>query len=389
MGQALALNVNDIRFGVHSDKARLVLDLSKVVKFRVFVLSDPYRLVLDLPSFQWNAGAISRPAGTNITAVRHGNLQPGISRIVFDLNSTIFISSVFTLSKQIGKPNRLVIDYTKISTSHFKQVQQKTYGTLNENNLSKQHSQAAYAVPQPITPTTKMKEKPLIVIDPGHGGIDPGAIGINKILEKDVVLALGKELKKQLKATGQYRVRLTRNTDRFIKLRNRVKFARDLNADLFISLHADSIRKKNVRGASFYTLSEKASDKQTARLAANENKSDIIAGVDLSMEDKEVASILVDLTMRDTTNQAKFCANKLLNSFISKNVHILDNAHRHAGFAVLKAPDIPSVLVEAGFMSNRKEAKMLNTSSYHKKISSALVKGINEYFAQIRKNQRI
>ncbi len=398
-GHALALDISDVRFGVHPDKTRLVLDLSQTSDFRAFVLPDPYRLVIDLPSFKWNAGAINRPAGTNITAVRHGNLKPGISRIVFDLDTPVSVRSAFTLPKQSAKPDRLVIDYTQVSAAVFTREKNKIYGTLNKTSAAlansrpvtatpEQRTASLSATPPPPKPPSKRK-KPLIVIDPGHGGVDPGAVGAGKILEKNIVLALGKELKKQLEATGRYRVMLTRETDSFIKLRDRVKFARKYEANLFVSLHADSIKEKNVSGASFYTLSEKASDAQTARIAAHENKADLIAGIDLSIEDDDVASILVDLAMRDTTNQAKFFANKLVSTFKNKNVHTLDNAHRHAGFAVLKAPDVPSVLIEAGFMSNKKEARMLNSSSYRKKVSSALVKGIHTYFEQVRKNQRI
>jgi N-acetylmuramoyl-L-alanine amidase len=204
-----------------------------------------------------------------------------------------------------------------------------------------------------------------------------------------VVLALAKELKKQLEASGQYRVKLSRENDHFIKLTDRVKFAREHSGDLFISLHADSMPDKNVSGASVYTLSEKASDAQTARLAARENKADLIAGIDLNVEDKDVANILVDLAMRDTMNQSKFFANTLVQNLKSSNVRVLENTHRYAGFAVLKAPDIPSVLIEAGFMSNKKEADMLNSHAHRKNLAAALKQGIDRYFDQVRKNQRI
>ncbi len=382
-----ALSVDQVRFGVHPGKTRLVFDLSAQSNYRVFSLPSPYRLVIDLPSFTWKAGTVNRPSDSGVAAIRHGELEPGISRIVFDMSGPIAVRSAFALPAQPGKPNRLVIDYSLTSEKGFKQQKTKIYGSLSTS--TKKHSKAPALTPIPTQKKPQKKKKPLIIIDPGHGGIDPGAIGTNKVYEKHVVLALAKELKKQLESTGEYRVSLTRNTDTFIKLGNRVKIARKHNADLFISLHADSIEKSNVRGASFYTLSEKASDTQTAKLAARENRSDLIAGIDLSVEDEEVANILVDLAMRDTTNQGKFFAGKVVNAFRAKKLKILENPHRHAGFAVLKAPDIPSVLVEAGFMSNRKESAQLNTASHRKRLASALKSGINAYFEQVRKNQRL
>jgi N-acetylmuramoyl-L-alanine amidase len=232
--------------------------------------------------------------------------------------------------------------------------------------------------------------KPLIIIDPGHGGVDPGAHGINDTNEKNVTLALAKKLKATLESTGHYRVALTRDKDIFIKLRDRVTFARDREADLFISLHADSVgERSNVSGVSIYTLSEKASDAQTAKLAEQENKVDLIAGIDLSAEDQDVANILVDLAMRDTMNQSNFFANKVVEKLKANSVRLLDRPHRSAGFAVLKAPDIPSVLVETGFMSNQKEVTLLNSDSHREKLAKAITSAVETYFDQVRKNQRI
>lgn len=365
------------------------MDLTGDSEFRVFALSDPYRLVIDLPSFKWNAGDVTAPSKSGIKTVRHGNLKPGISRMVFDLKHPVGVQAAFTLPAQAkaGKPDRLVIDFAPISENAFAREKNKVLGDLNIDKPSSTTKVAQTQQP-PIQTAPPKQQKPLIVIDPGHGGVDPGAIGANKVYEKKVVLALAKELKSQLLATGQYRVKMTRDKDIFIKLSDRVKFARKHGADLFVSIHADSIEKKSVRGASFYTLSEKASDKQTARLAARENKADLIAGVDLSVEDQQVANILVDLAMRDTTNQGKYFANKMVEAFNASGLKILPNAHRHAGFAVLKAPDIPSLLIEAGFMSNNAEAKQLNSSAHRKKLARALKEGINDYFDQVKKNQR-
>jgi len=200
---------------------------------------------------------------------------------------------------------------------------------------------------------------------------------------------MAQELKKRLESTGRYQVKLTRTSDQYLKLYQRVEFARHHQGDLFISLHADSIGRGNIRGASVYTLSEKASDEQTARLAERENRADIIAGADLSHEDEQVANILIGLAMRDTMNQSNFLADTVVAQMRTEGVRVLETPHRSAAFAVLKAPDIPSVLVELGFMSNRAEADQLSRPEYRGQIARALLAGIDAYFEQVRKNQRI
>ena len=392
---ASALSVEDVRFGKHEDKVRLVLELSEITDFRVFALPDPYRLVIDLPSFTWNASPVPKPAGLSVKSVRHGKLQEGISRIVIDIDKPPEIKTAFLLPHAVGRADRLVIDYASVSPATFNAHKGKIHGTLD----TKQAAITQRAIDQGETRTAGMatpsrkpdkappKKKPLIIIDPGHGGQDPGAIN-GRTREKDIVLALSKELRNQLEATGRYRVKLTRESDVFIRLTDRVKFARHHGADLFVSIHADSIEKPNVQGASIYTLSEKASDSQTAKLAARENRADLIAGIDLSTEDEEVANILVDLAMRDTTNQAKFFANSIVGQLKSSGVRTLDTPHRHAGFAVLKAPDIPSVLIEAGFISNRSEARLLSDPSYRAKIARALKTGIETYFERVALHER-
>ncbi len=381
--QAFALDVKDVRVGLHEDKTRLVMELDAPVDFQAFVLSEPYRMVVDLPDFSWKVAATSQLASAGISAVRHGQNKPGISRIVFDLNRPVSIQNAFMIPGRSGESDRLVIDFSNIAASLFSQVKGKSFGTLDPYAVPKSAGIIQQApVPQSIV------RKPLVVIDPGHGGVDPGALGKGGVKEKNIVLALGKALRDELQRTGRYRVVMTRETDKFIPLRDRVKFARKHEADLFISVHADSVDSRNVHGASVYTLSEKSSDAQTARLAARENKADLIAGIDLSTEDEDVVNILVDLARRDTMNQSKFFAGKLVDVMPSHGVETLERPHRYAGFAVLKAPDIPSVLVEAGFVSNDNEARRLSTPSYRAKIAKALRLGVDAYFDQVQKNQR-
>jgi len=241
-------------------------------------------------------------------------------------------------------------------------------------------------VPQNFPSLTQFK-KPLIVIDPGHGGRDPGAINSSHgIKEKNITLSMAKELKSQLESSGLYNVLLTRTYDKSIELNGRVEFARVNNADLFISLHADSIGKPLVRGVSVYTLSKKASDEQTAKLAAHENSVDVIANLNLG--NSEVEDILLDLILRDTMNQSNYLATNVVDALRINGIRMLEKPHRFAGFAVLKIPDIPSVLIEVGFMSNYQEALMLSKAEYRHKIGRAMVASIEVYFKNIRLNHR-
>lgn len=409
---ANALEIQDIRFGTHPDKTRMVMELNSPSDFRSFVLpkeeNKPYRLVIDFPNFEWKAGSVKRPPKTNILDVRTGSLNNGIKRVVVDIEKPIILNSAFILEKKSGNPDRLVLDFKGVTESVFTKTERKTFGTLQETasepiskllqtfqkkeTLAKGNTESDIPLPdrkpqfsntsKPVTPLRKK----IIVIDAGHGGNDPGALGAGRLKEKNITLAASRELKRQLEKTGKFKVYLTRDNDRYIKLYKRVAIARMRKADLFLSLHADSIDKPNVRGASIYTLSDKASDKQTAKLAARENQSDLIAGVDLTHEDKDVANILLDLAMRDTMNQSKFFANTVVDQMRRNGVRILERPHRYAGFAVLKAPDVPSVLFEMGFMSNRSEARLLNTTEYRQKIASALVDSIKAYFEKVRQN---
>jgi N-acetylmuramoyl-L-alanine amidase len=229
-------------------------------------------------------------------------------------------------------------------------------------------------------PENELKRgKPLIIIDPGHGGIDPGAVG-ESVTEKELTLVVAKALKKELEATGKFRVSLTRSKDVYIPLRERFGLAREKGADLFISLHADSHNDPLTRGASVYTLSEKASDAEAAALAGRENKSDIIAGVDLSKQNSVVTDILIDLAQRDTKNMSTRFASLLVKE-LKRETMLLGNTHRYAGFAVLKAPDVPSVLVEMGYISSSKDEALLSSTKHQKRLARAIRDAIVDYFS--------
>ena len=374
---AFALTVSDIRIGLFENKTRFVIDLSEQTDYRVFLLDNPERVVIDLPSFKFKASLKKGDPTGLIKKYRYGRFNNKTSRLVLDANAPLTVINTYTLPPDETKPHRLVIDLKTASREVFK-AELKTIHGSSTDPIKKTITPPKK--PAIVLDTPKKKQKPLIVIDAGHGGKDPGAHARNGILEKKITLLAAKNLRNTLLKTGRYRVKLTRSTDIYHKLRKRYKIARDAKADIFISLHADSMPNSNVTGASVYTLSQTSSDKETAKLAEQENKSDAIAGFDLSHEDEDVADILIDLTVRDTMNHSKSFADTLVKSFKRSGVKTLPRAHRYAGFAVLKAPDIPSVLIEIGFLSSSKEAKRLNTSAYRSELSKAMLDAIDRYF---------
>lgn len=365
---AAPLAVEGVRVGVHPDKTRVVLDLSAPAQFEAFALTGPDRVVVDLPPAQWRGGGVARPPGAAVVSLRHGvRATDGGMRLVLEMAAPTSVASAFVLPAQGGKPDRLVLDLVAQAVPAGTEIR-------------------AVPPPKPAPPPQKTQKKRVVVIDAGHGGRDPGAVS-RRVREKDITLALSKELARQLRASGRYTVHLTRESDHIIALHERVEIARRYGADLFVSIHADSIGRAKVRGASVYTLSETASDKQTAKLAVKENQVDIIAGLDLSTQDPQVTSILIDLAQRDAMNKAGFVAETLVDTFKDQGVRTLENPHRYAGFAVLKAPDVPSILIEAGFLSNRAEAKLLSQPGHRKTIARAIKKGIDAYFDRLNQAQ--
>src|SRR5688500_7787839 len=222
---AMAVDILGVRMGPHPDKTRLVMDLSAPTAFRSFMLADPVRLVVDMPSFEWRVGAIGKPPGTRVKDIRQGPLQPGMSRVVIDLTQYALIKNAFLIPRRDGQPDRLVIDFAPATPDAFVRKRSIVFGNLEAQGIAAQPVSAAEAMPPPPAPRKPVQregEKPLIVIDAGHGGEDPGALGGNKLKEKDITLAMARDLKKNLEATGRYRVHLTRDKDVFIRLSQRV-----------------------------------------------------------------------------------------------------------------------------------------------------------------------
>lgn len=364
--------VTAIRLGVHPGKVRLVIDTTRRLKPSAFALADPYRVVIDLPDVTWRvgAGARSRKAGF-VSGYRFGNFAPGRSRIVFDLARAVAIKKNFILPPGKNGRWRIVID--------LKEVPSDDFAAHTAKRKPPKSGRAALFVPAPPTKPRRRTRRKVVVVDPGHGGVDPGAIGRGGIYEKNVTLAMARELVAALNATGRYRVLMTRDRDIFVRLRARVAMARAAGADLFVSLHADSLRNRKVSGASVYTLSERASDVEAEGLAARENKADLIAGVDLTGESNEVTNILIDLAQRETMNHSARFA-RVLVSEMRKTTRFLRKSHRFAGFAVLKAPDVPSVLVEMGYLSNYRDTARLTNNGYQRRLAAAIAESVGRYF---------
>jgi len=396
--------VTDVRIGDHDGKTRFVLDLNQAVPFSVFTLSDPYRVVVDLPEVGWRLPPKPLPVRIGLMdKLRYGLFKPGNSRVVLDILGPAAIDRAFLLGPDSEGAYRLVLDLAPSTPDAFtrqaKEAPLKVDGTAlaepavaggskESKTTAALAAPAAGLGPPPRKPQAKLRpSQRVIVLDPGHGGIDPGTIGASGTYEKHVTLAVAKEIKRLLDRTGRYKVLLTRDRDIFIRLRDRVAIAREANADLFVSIHADAIRDRSVSGPSVYTLSEKASDREAAELAEKENKADLIAGLDLTHESPEVTNILIDLAQRETMNQSAHFAAGMIKE-LKRETKLLRNTHRFAGFAVLKAPDVPSVLLELGFLSNPKDEKTLSNPAQRMRIATAVVRGVDAYFARIEEASR-
>ena len=371
---AAAPQVTSVRLGVYPAKTRIVLDLTGVVTFETFTLPHPYRLVVDMSEVTWSPEMRRPPRGGLVSGMRFGLFKPGTSRVVLDTGGPVRVAKAFLLPPSDGKSGyRLVLDVARTTEKAFMMA----YKAPEPAAARAAPEVSAPDIPRPKR--TKPREKQLIMIDPGHGGVDPGAMSRSGVWEKHIVLAFAKELKRQLLGTGRFDVRMTRDRDVFIRLRDRIAIARKAGADLFISVHADSIGNRSVRGTSVYTLSENASDKEAAALATKENKSDLIAGVDLNDRSDDVVNILIDLAQRETMNESAVFA-KILVEQLAEHRRMLRNTHRFAGFAVLKAPDIPSVLVELGYLSNRQDERMLRNPKVRTRMAQSIVQAVGEYF---------
>ena len=373
-GEAVVPLASDVRLGGDDKSTRLVLDLSRKIDISAFTLADPYRVVVDLPQVTFKLPANAGEHGRGlIKAFRYGLVMKGASRIVIDVKSPVKVDKAFTLAAADNMPARLVIDLSPTDRASFLRA-------IGQENRAPRGVATKQNWP---VPTRNDDARPLIVLDPGHGGIDTGSRAPgNGTNEKDVVLAFALTLRDALQKDGKYRVEMTRADDTFIPLNERVQFARQRHASLFISIHADYLPRNEgqAEGASIYTLSERASDAAAERLAEAENKADAIAGVDLSAEPSDVANILFDLAQRETkTFSVQFARTVMgeLKPVTPLHLHPV----KSAGFKVLTAPDVPSVLLELGYMSTKSDLDHLRSPPWRSRTAAAMVTAIDTYFA--------
>jgi N-acetylmuramoyl-L-alanine amidase len=363
----------------------LTFGLSQPVTFEVFTLDNPSRLVIDLPKTNWGlAETVVAMRQGPLDRVRYGLFRPGLARIVADLNGPVTVRGTTLVNAIEGAPYRLVIDMVTPARTNAANPAPKRGTTAAgtparpAGRPTQQQSDDAAADP---TVARKPPAQRVVVLDPGHGGKDPGGIGVSGVYEKTLTLATAREVRRELIRLGLYRVVLTRNSDRFIRLRDRVAIARRVKAELFVSIHADTRATAETRGASVYTLSERASDAEAAALADRENKADLIANLNLTSAGPDVSGILINLAQRDTMNRSARFAAELVRH-LEPQTRLLPRTHRFAGFAVLKAPDVPSVLIETGFLSNSADEALLRQPEHRRRLAIAIARAIDAYFAE-------
>ena len=377
---------------------RIVVEMQSRPETRLLLLDSPWRLVIDSPSTSWDSRLL--PAGDLMKApasrYRFGHPAPDISRLVIELDAPATPVRAFILQPTEdggvgyrfvvdlidGGPTRFAVARQALAKSRFQPEERaETVTPLSSVPLpTSRPDKALQSKPKiaaPITPAQRPKTF-VVAIDAGHGGKDPGALGKKGTREKDITLKAAKMLAEELRETANITPILIRNSDRYYKLRTRIKRARDKQADIFVSLHADSAPNSKARGISVFSLSDRASDKEAAYLAQRENKADLIGGPDLDGEDPVAANALLRMFQRESMNESAKLASVILSNI--KDLPGGDKrGHRFAGFAVLKSPDIPSILVEMGFLSNRQDEKNLRDNSYLRGLSKRLARAVSLY----------
>ncbi|HET7886001.1 MAG TPA: N-acetylmuramoyl-L-alanine amidase [Bradyrhizobium sp.] len=378
---------SEVRLAGDSKQTRFILDFDQQVSVHAFALADPYRVVVDLPqvTFQLPPGIGAAGRGL-IKAFRYGLVMPGGSRIVFDLAGPAKITTATVLEAANGQPARLVLELDEIDRTTFVQ----SLAPESRPELRPAIAGISEAPPAVATVPAKLETpvasptdtRPVIVIDPGHGGPDNGTQSGTES-EKNLVLGFALILRERIEKSGKYRVVMTRTDDTFIPLDDRVKFARGQSAALFVSIHADALPRHegDAQGATIYTLSDRASDAEAERLAETENRADAIGGVNLTEEPTEVADILIDLAQRETRTFSNRFA-RLLMGEMKTVTRMHKNPLKSAGFRVLKAPDVPSVLVELGYVSNKEDMEHLASESWRARTAGSVAHAIDVFFAK-------
>ena len=367
---------NAVRIEQTGNRTKLIFGLSTSVESATFVLADPDRVIVDLPQTDFlldpesgkPAHGPHRKTGL-IAAFRFGQLAPGKSRIVIDLRAPARVLRAACEKSDGDGHTSLVIELAKTDRADFRaavQIARMQLGALAQTKKDEK--------PQPAS------VKPIVMIDPGHGGIDRGAM-VKGLVEKDLVFDFAKAVAAKLETDGRFKVVMTRDDDSFVTLSERVRMARDGNAALFVSIHADTLSDaSDVSGATVYTVSDRASDAEAARVAQKENQADAAAGLDKTEDASDVSDILFDLTRRETRAYSHFFAHTLTNYWRVAG-RLNKNPQRSAGFRVLKAPDVPSVLLELGYLSNKTDGQALSSEQWRDKASSQVAEAIEAFFS--------
>jgi N-acetylmuramoyl-L-alanine amidase len=360
--------VTQISLQQEADASSLVIDMSSEVRAHVSAMLDPQRLLLDFQAVRFHAPSIKvMEKNSLVRDLRFGAFMRGQGRVVLDLGRPAHVSEQRFIPLS-GGGTRLVIQITQTTAELFHALAKPVSDDVITGNTDKARSDPA--------------ELPLVVLDPGHGGIDTGASGPAGELEKVIVLQFGLTLKERIETGGKARVLMTRSTDVFVPLRDRVRIARQAKAALFISLHADALADEaDVRGGSVYILSERATDERSARLADKENRADLAAGIELKDDQDEVADILFDLARRESRAFSNQFARQLV-STLPKATRMHRNALRGAAFRVLKAPDVPSVLLELGYLTTAEDAKLMQTEEWRRATADAATEAIERFLAE-------
>jgi N-acetylmuramoyl-L-alanine amidase len=353
-----------------SGHMRLVVNFDREPDIRWFLLRAPHRLVIDLPDTRLALDPKDLKPHGLVKAVRYGAIANGASRLVITGKGPFLVDRLDVLKNNDGSGYRVAADIKAASERQFADalsVQAQTTGSTVSTDKGARIGKAP-----------DERHRFTIVIDPGHGGIDGGAESPDGTIEKNVTLAFATQLRDKLVATGKYDVFMTRDSDVFLRLDERVRIARQHEANLFISIHADTISVKGLRGATVYTVSDKASDADSQALADRENLSDQLAGIEIKDDNQDVADILIDLIRRETHKFSMRFADTLVDK-LSNAIGLINNPHRYAGFRVLKAPDVPSVLVELGYLSNPKDEAQLNDPAWREKAAQSIADAVAQF----------
>ncbi len=370
-----AATVTGGRIAGDMESTRVFFDLDRKVEFSSFYMTGPDRIVIDAPALLFRFAEADALVPRGLVSFRQfGAITRERSRIVLSLAQPAKITSIAVEEVEPGKQYRLVVDLAKSTREEFAAMLERQRELVGVSGAVVTKGDR---VRKPVA--AKKEGRFTVVIDPGHGGIDSGAVGKNGTEEKNLTLALGKLMKAKIAQSGPYDVLMTREEDVFMSLRDRVAFFRQNSADLVISIHADSLRLSQFRGASIYTLSETASDRLSHELAELENMADIVGGLAASTEDDEVRGILAEFTSRETDRFSMAFSSTLV-AELGKGIQLVKNPQRHAAFAVLKAPEVPGVLLEMGYLSNEEDEKLLLDSKWQDTTASLVASAVNNFF---------